>query len=118
MRSPAEAAAYRLLRGSGLPTPRWNCTISIGGVALGRPDAYWHDEAVALEIDSRRWHLGPAEWEQTMRRHARFTAAGIAVVHVSPQRVRDRPHEVVADLGRTLSARRGVGLTLTVTIRA
>lgn len=116
VRSPAEGAAYRLVHAADLPQPIWNRDVFLAGQWLARPDAYWPDEAVALEIDSRRWHLGPAEWEQTMRRHARLTGAGVVVVHVSPSRVHQDSRGVLRDLSRALAARRCVGSSLPLSV--
>jgi len=47
-------------------------------------DAWWAAAGVAAEIDSREWHLAPAGWERTMRRHAEMISQGILVLHFSP----------------------------------
>jgi hypothetical protein len=61
---------------------------------------------VAVEVDSREWHLSPADWEQTMARHQRMSAAGVVVVHVSPRQLRDESARLEADLDATLKAGR------------
>lgn len=55
IRSPAEADLRRLIITSGLPRPLFNPDLYVGGQFLARPDAWWPDAAVAVEIDSRRW---------------------------------------------------------------
>jgi len=57
---------------------------------------------VAVEIDSREWHFEPAAWEATMRRHARLTAAGISVIHVSPLQIRTEPSRILRDIDAAL----------------
>jgi len=43
-----------------------------------------------------------ADWERTMQRHARMTAAGIKVLHFTPWRIRAQPDEVVTTIRATL----------------
>jgi len=106
IRSPAEADLRSLIINSGLPRPLFNPDLYLGGQFLARPDAWWPDAAVAVEVDSRRWHLGPAEFEATMRRHARMGAAGIVVLHFSPHQLRAEPERVLRDIAGALRAGR------------
>ena len=80
----------------------FNARLFLDGVLLGIVDAWWPEAGVAVEIDSREWHLLPAHWEATMRRHARLTAAGIAVIHVSPRQIRTEPDRIVRDIADAL----------------
>ena len=57
---------------------------------------------VAAEVDSREYHFDEADWERTMQRHARMTAAGIKVLHFTPWRIRSQPDQVLADIRATL----------------
>jgi hypothetical protein len=59
---------------------------------------------VAFEADSREYHLGPDEWETTMRRHERMSAYGIIVVHASPTRISRHGTELAEHLGAALTA--------------
>ncbi|GAC1330132.1 MAG: hypothetical protein NVSMB13_18070 [Mycobacteriales bacterium] len=70
----------------------------MAGHWLARPDAWWPEAALVAEVDSREWHLSPADWERTMRRHNRVQAAGLSVLHVSPGRLRHEPAVVLAEL--------------------
>jgi hypothetical protein len=102
IRSPAEADFRDLIRTSGLPQPLFNPRLMLNGRLLAVPDAWWPEAAVAVEIDSREWHLGPDDWEQTMRRHDRLVAAGIRAIHVSPRQVRTEPARILKDLADAL----------------
>lgn len=73
---------------------------------LGRTDVWWRDAGVAGEVDSREWHLSPAQWEQTMIRHARMSAAGIIVIHVMPRRIRIDGAKVLAEFRSAIDAGR------------
>jgi hypothetical protein len=107
IRSPAEADLRALIRGSGLPQPLYNPKLYLpDGAFLAQPDAWWRDHGVAAEVDSREWHLSPADWENTMARHARMSAAGIIVLHFSPRQQRDQPGEVIGTIAGALKAGR------------
>jgi hypothetical protein len=107
IRSPAEADLRALITRSGLPQPLYNPKLYLAdGVFLAQPDAWWPDHGVAAEVDSREWHLSPADWEATMARHARMSAAGIIVLHFSPRQQRDQPAEVIGTIARALRAGR------------
>jgi hypothetical protein len=106
IRSVPEADLRDLIRGAGLPEPLYNARLYLGSVFLAQPDAWWPNYGVAVEVDSREWHLSPADWEQTMARHARMCAAGIVVLHFSPRRQREQPREVTAAIAGALRAGR------------
>jgi hypothetical protein len=107
-RSTAEAQARAVIRRARMPEPRWNVDLfhEATGEWLGRPDGWWEEFGVALEIDSREWHLAPDGWEQTMAKHARMTARGVLVVHIPPSLVLRDPREFVKRLTDTLEAGR------------
>jgi hypothetical protein len=106
IRSVPEGDLRRLIIRAGLPEPLYNARLYIGDMFLAQPDAWWPQYGVAVEVDSREWHLSPADWEQTMARHQRMSAAGIIVVHVSPRQPRDEATRLEADLDATLKAGR------------
>jgi hypothetical protein len=102
IRSAPEAELRELISSSGLPAPLYNPDLYLNGKFLARPDAWWPQAAVAVEVDSKEWHLSPGDWQQTLRRHRRMTAAGIFVVHVTPDQLRTEPLQVVADVAAAL----------------
>jgi hypothetical protein len=103
-RSSAEADLMRLIRRYGLPEPMLNPRLFAGGEFLAMPDAWWPDAGVAAEVDSRQWHLAPADWEKTMARHARMSAHGIIVLHFPPSRIRRSGREVAGEIRATLAS--------------
>ena len=109
-RSGPEGELLVLIRRGKLPRPLFNAWLYLGDELIARPDAWWPDFGVAVEVDSKAYHLGPESWEQTMRRHARMESFGIAVLHFSPGRIREEPDHVLADIRRTLDRRRGQGV--------
>jgi hypothetical protein len=102
VRSAAEGDFRALVIRSGLPMPMFNAELFVAGTLIGIVDAWWPAAGLAVEIDSREWHFEPTAWEATMRRHARLTAAGIFVIHVSPQHVRTEPDRIVRDIAAAL----------------
>jgi len=94
-----------LIERARLPWPMFNARLlTADGDFIASPDAWWSREGVAVEIDSREWHLNPADWERTMRRHARISAHGILVLHFSPRQIRTSPARVIATIRETLAA--------------
>ncbi len=106
VRSSPEGDLRDLIRGSGLPAPMFNPDIYLNGVFLARPDAWWPSAAVAVEVDSKQFHLLPEDWQQTMSRHSQMTAAGILVLHISPYQLRTEPGRVLRQIEAALQAGR------------
>jgi len=106
-RSGPEAELLDLIKRGHLPMPLLNARIFAGEEFLARPDAWWPDVAVAVEVDSKEWHLSPESWEHTMRRHGRMTAHGILVLHFTPRQIREDPDDVLATIRDALGGRRG-----------
>jgi hypothetical protein len=102
IRSPAEGDLRDLILRSALPRPLFNPSLLLHGRLLAKPDAWWPDYGVAVEVDSREWHLSPDDWEATMRRDRRLTVAGIRVLHVSPRQLRAESERVIGDIAAAL----------------
>jgi hypothetical protein len=93
-RAVAEGRLYAMVRGHGLPEPLWNVDLCLpGGVFLGTVDAYWPEQAVALELGTR----APRKEHVTdTSKDAAFTAErehlerlGVTVVRVTPRKLRE-----------------------------
>jgi hypothetical protein len=95
IRSSAEGDLRGLIRTARLPMPLFNASLYFGDAFLARPDAWWPEAGVAAEVDSREWHLSPADWDRTRKRHDLMCAAGILPLHFSPRQIRREPAEVV-----------------------
>ncbi|RII19489.1 hypothetical protein DSC45_05705 [Streptomyces sp. YIM 130001] len=92
----AEERLYRMVREYGLPDPLWNVDLRLpGGPHLGGVDAYWPEQAVALELDTGsagRWPDGFDEsddWCEHARRREHLERLGITVVHIPQRRLRE-----------------------------
>lgn len=94
-RALAEGRLYEMVRTYGLPEPVWNVDLRLpGGPRLGGLDAYWPDQAVAVELDTRAPRLGrtpqdDVEWSRCARKREQLERLGIAVVHLTPRKLRD-----------------------------
>jgi hypothetical protein len=104
VRSVAEADLRSLIRAAGLPDPVFNARLYLGPELLAVADAWWPDAGVAVEVESREWHLSPEDWERTLRRSRQMSAQGIIMVHVTPHQVRTESGRVAADIRSALRA--------------
>jgi hypothetical protein len=100
--SVAEGDLRGLVKSGGLPEPMYNPSLFAGSEFLGKPDAWWRDEGVAGQVDSKEWHLSPQGWAKTLARHAKMSAHGIIVLHFTPGRLRANPTEVIAEIRSAL----------------
>jgi hypothetical protein len=91
VRSVAESDLHDLIRVAQLPPPLYNPDLYVGDTFLARPDAWWPDAGVVAEVDSRQWHLGPADHERTTVRHDLMAEAGIIALHFLPSQIRREP---------------------------
>ncbi|MEU9998653.1 hypothetical protein [Streptomyces sp. NPDC050848] len=90
-RSIAEERLYEMVREFGLPDPMWNVDLRLpGGPHLGGLDAYWPDQAVALELDTRAPRQDDdALWSEYTRKREHLERLGITVVHITPRKLRE-----------------------------
>jgi hypothetical protein len=106
-RSGPEGELLALIKRGKLPMPLLNSRLYLREELIARPDAWWQEFGVVVEVDSKEWHLSPDSWEQTMRRHARMTALGLLVLHFSPRQIREEPDQVLATIAEALKSRSG-----------
>ncbi|WAL95528.1 hypothetical protein [Streptomyces sp. Je 1-369] len=94
-RAIAEDRLYRMVAEHGLPDPLWNVDLRLpGGPHLGGVDAYWPDQAVAVELDTRAPRHGLRQeddevWSEYVRKREHLERLGITVVHITPRKLRD-----------------------------
>ncbi|MFI0234307.1 hypothetical protein [Streptomyces sp. NPDC017086] len=105
-RSLAEDRLYRMVREHGLPDPVWNVGLRLpGGPHLGGLDAYWPDQAVAVELDTGAARPDDgAPWSRYAARREHLERLGITVVHVDPRKLRDCPEQQAAVVRTALMA--------------
>jgi hypothetical protein len=102
VRSVAEGDLRMLIKKARLPDPLYNPRLYVGSQFLACPDAWWPEAGVAVEVDSKAYHLSPASWEATLARQARMVAEGILVVAVPPQRIRSEGWKVAREIRSAL----------------
>ncbi|WP_435970031.1 hypothetical protein [Streptomyces sp. Qhu_M48] len=90
-RSLSEERLYEMVREFGLPDPLWNVDLRLpGGPHLGGVDAYWPDQAVAVELDTRAPRQeDDALWSECTRKREHLERLGITVVHLTPRKLRE-----------------------------
>ncbi|WP_458243784.1 hypothetical protein [Streptomyces sp. MAI_2237] len=90
-RAIAEDRLYRMVREFGLPDPVWNIDLRLpGGPHLGGLDAYWPEQAVAVDLDTRAPRQDEdAMWSECARKRETLERLGITVVHITPKKLRD-----------------------------
>lgn len=92
VRSAPEAELRDLIVKAQMPMPLFNPRLyRPNGDFIACPDAWWPDAGVAIEIDSRQWHLSPDDWERTMTRHSDLGQYGIVTLHATPHQLRTNP---------------------------
>ncbi|MER7698657.1 MULTISPECIES: hypothetical protein [unclassified Streptomyces] len=99
-RTAAEARLYAMVREHGLPEPLWNVELRLpDGPRLGGVDAYWPDQAVAVELDTRAPRYGAPvrhgraeadpRWSAYAARRERLERLGVTVVRLAPRGLRE-----------------------------
>jgi hypothetical protein len=91
--SVPEADLLRLLAGSTvLPRPWANPDLrTADGIRLPRPDGWFDDVALAVQVPSRRYHAGELDWEATVMSDGVFAEYGVVTVAVTPVAIRRTP---------------------------
>lgn len=103
-RSAPEAQLRQLAAKSRiLPKVRWNPKMPGG---LPTPDGYIEEARMALEVDSREFHLSPDDWEKTLKHHNELAAAGILVLHFTPRQIREEAARVLRQIEDAYKERR------------
>ncbi|GAA2800579.1 hypothetical protein [Streptomyces showdoensis] len=105
-RSLAEDRLYAMVREFALPDPLWNVDLRLpGGPHLGGLDAYWPDQAVAVELDTRAPRQDDdALWSEYTRKREHLERLGITVVHLTPRKLREAMDQQAAVVRTALMA--------------
>jgi hypothetical protein len=105
-RAIAEDRLYRMVRTYGLPDPVWNVDLRLpGGPHLAGLDAYWPDQAVAVELDTRAPRQDEdALWSEFARKREHLERLGITVVYITPRKLREAMEQQAAVVRTALMA--------------
>jgi hypothetical protein len=119
IRSAAEGDLRDLLARSGLPMPLFNPSLyDEHGNFVARPDAWWPELGIAVEVDSKQWHTSPEDHAKTLARGRRMARYQIVVLRFTPRQIRAQPAEVRNDIKAALDGARGRPLLNLKTIEA
>jgi hypothetical protein len=108
IRSAAEGDLKDLLTKSRLPMPLFNASLyEVDGTFIARPDAWWPEFGLAIEVDSHQWHMSPHDHDRTLERQRRMGKYGIVVLPFTPGQILKQPAEVLATIRDALQSARG-----------
>jgi hypothetical protein len=108
IRSVAEADLKDLLAKARIPMPLFNPELyGKDGTFIARPDAWWPELGIAIEVDSREWHLSPQDHADTLARGRRMAKYQIVVLRFTPRQLRDERATVIKDIRAALEGARG-----------
>jgi hypothetical protein len=107
IRSAAEGDLKDLLTKSGLPMPLFNASVYDGDTFVAKPDAWWPELGVAVEVDSQEWHMSPEDHAGTLARGRRMAVHQLNVLRFTPKQIRSEPSQVVQDIRDALEGARG-----------
>jgi very-short-patch-repair endonuclease len=106
-RSAAEAALRELIIKARLDMPLFNARLYAGDEFIAMPDAWYPELGIAIEVDSREWHLGPDDHKKTLKRGNRMETYLINVLRFTPNDIRDEPERVIAEIRAAIKRARG-----------
>lgn len=108
IRSVTEADLKDLLAKARIPMPLFNPELyGNDGTFIARPDAWWPELGIAIEVDSREWHLSPQDHADTLARGRRMAKYQIVVLRFTPRQLRDERATVIKDIRAALEGARG-----------
>jgi very-short-patch-repair endonuclease len=97
LESELEERFAALLERAGLPRPRFNADLAVGGRFL-RPDALWEEARLIVELDGRQAHGTAQAFEADRARDRLLLLHGWRTMRVTWRQLRDAPEKVIADL--------------------
>lgn len=104
--SVAELGLHRLLRSAGLTGWAANVTVRArSGRVIAVVDVLFARQRLVIEVDGYAAHAGRSAFVQDRRRQNALVNAGYRVLRVTWSDLRDRPHEVIAEIEVALSAK-------------
>ncbi len=70
------------------------------GARLPRPDGWFDDVGLAVQVHSKRYHAGELDWEATVSADGVFAEYGVPVVAVTPRQIAAQPEVVLRRIER------------------
>jgi hypothetical protein len=106
-RSAAEADLRALIIKAGLPLPLFNAEIYDGDTFIARPDGWYPELGIAIEVDSKEWHLRGNDYKQTVQRGNRMETYLINVLRFLPSDLRYEQARVIAEIKNAVERANG-----------
>lgn len=104
-RSWLELEFLPFLRRNGLPRPRLNVWLQVGGRSM-QVDCLWPGRVV-VELDGFAGHGTRVAFREDRARDRRLRVAGYGVTRIAPEQLEDEPEEIAADLRALFEVARG-----------
>ncbi|MFP5388779.1 MAG: endonuclease domain-containing protein [Thermoleophilia bacterium] len=103
LRSRLEARLFPLLIEEGLPVPRSNVRLQVGGQRI-EVDLLWPEQKVVIETDGEKTHGTPMAFQRDRKRDQLLLAAGYRIARITWDQVRDESTAVVNRIALVLKA--------------
>jgi hypothetical protein len=87
--------------------PLFNPSVYDGDTFIAKPDAWWPELGVAVEVDSQEWHMSPEDHARTLARGRRMAVHQLNVLRFTPKQIRSQPSQVIKDIRDALEGARG-----------
>ena len=92
------------MRRSDLPPPEPQVAIYDHRGFVAQVDYAYPQHKVAIELDSKRWHLNGVSFEEDRRKRNRLKAAGWTVLELTWHAIFTDPRAVIALIGEVLAS--------------
>jgi len=96
-----EDAMADLISRHGLPTPRYNPDLVVGGRCF-RPDCLWSAQMLIVELDGAAVHRTQKAFEHDRERDRILLAAGYRTIRVTWTQLHDEPDAIASDIRNAL----------------
>jgi very-short-patch-repair endonuclease len=103
--SQLQAATRRLLVAAGIAFVEEFVVTDDDGNFVARVDFKLVDAPVVVESDGRANHSSKLDWQHDLDRRNLLTALGLGVIHVTWDKVRNRPDEFLAEVAQAEATR-------------
>jgi len=104
LRSRLEARLFPLLIEEGLPVPRSNVKLQVGGEHI-EADLLWPEQKLVIETDGEETHGTPMAFQRDRKRDQLLLAAGYRTARITWDQVRVEPAAVVRRISLMLKVK-------------
>lgn len=101
-RSELEDRALDLILAALIPKPEINSWLHLDGRPI-RPDMFWRELGVVIELDGARWHDDPLTRQDDADKQAILEAHGLRVLRITWRQLVDHPRQTIARIRAALA---------------